>query len=105
MTLEKLEKKFGLPPLKESLDLLTGKKGKSLINLLNRLDELSKDAEGMKQVVELLKLVKEIDEKGTLERLNTLLINLKPLTQGQTAKALVEKLDKMEKLIELLVKE
>jgi len=101
--LNRIEQKFGLPPLKEFSDLLTEDKVKQLGLLLARAERLAKDKESIQQVIQLLKLLKELDEKGTITRVSKLLEDLSPLTKGQVAAKLVGKLDQLEKLISVLV--
>ena len=103
--LDGLEKRLGVPPLKEILSLSTGSVGKRIESILSNLEKLSGDKTTIKEVITLLNLVKELDEQGTLGRLLELLKELKPLTKGKTAVALVGKLDQLEKVIRVLLKE
>jgi len=103
--LDRLEQRLGLPPLREVSDIFTESKLKQLNTLLTKLEKLSRDLQMVKELKELLKIVMDLDNKGTLTRLNLLLEELGPLTKGKTAAKLVEKLDKLEKLISALLKE
>ena len=103
--LDRLEQRLGLPPLKEMSDMMTDEKIKQLGALLAKLDKLSKDTSAIKDMVVLLQLIKELDQQGTLGRLDSLLKELGPITKGQTAAKLVEKLGKIEKTISALMKE
>lgn len=103
--LKSLEEKFGLPPLGKTLDLVSGPTGKRLGTLLSRLESLAQDKDSISQVITLLQTVERLDQAGTLTRLIELLKELAPLTKGKTAQLLVEKLDKLEKLVTVLLKE
>lgn len=105
MGLKELEKRFGLPPLDKGLGMVAGPMGRRLNTLLTRLEKLAQDKEAIRDVLTLLQLVQELDKAGTLERLNTLLKELGPLTKGKTARQFLDKLEKFERLAEVLLKE
>lgn len=96
--LRTFEEKLGLPPLEQGISLLTGPTGKRLTTLLSSLETLSKDKDALTSVVALLEMVERLDKAGTLIRLTELLRELGPLARGKTARLLVEKLDKIERL-------
>lgn len=103
--LDNIERRLGLPPLREVSDMLTEDKIKQLSSLLTKLEKLSKDMKTIREMTALLQLIKELDSRGTIARVNELLGNLAPLTKGQIAAKLVNKLDRLEKLITVLTKE
>ncbi|MDP2953338.1 MAG: hypothetical protein Q8O76_08505 [Chloroflexota bacterium] len=90
--LHNLEKRVGIPPLKDILFLATGPTGKRLSSILQRLEELTKDARSLGQVLELLKLIQEMDKAGTLVRLEAV---LKALPKGKQAEALAKTLESL----------
>lgn len=103
--LKGFEERLGLPPLAEGVSILAGPTGKRLVALLSSLETLSKDKESLKNVAALLELVERLDKAGTLTRLIELLREIKPLARGKTAQLLVEKLDKIEGLMTVLMRE
>lgn len=102
--LEEIQKKFNLPPLQQVVDLVSGPTGKRVEKILSDLLAMS-NTKSIQDAKELLELVKELDDKGTLGRLISLLKELKPLTKDKTVIQVVEKLDKIEKLIKALMEE
>ena len=102
--MKKLEERFGLPSLDSVMELVNGKTGQNLDRLLGRLEKLAGDKDSVKDVKELLDLLKVLDERGTLERLSSILDAL-PKGKNQAAvvallTSLVERLDRGLKLLE-----
>ena len=106
--LEALEKKLGLPPLRELTPLVTGSSGKRLERLLGKLEGLSRNGgESIGQAIELLKIVRDLDQSGGLERLENI---LSLLPKGKQSQELLEALNdiiakygpKIEKLVDFL---
>ena len=100
-----LEKRLGLPPLKQVTDMAEGKTGARIDRILGRLERLGKDSQGLGQALELLRLVKQLDDQGALQRLDELLKNLQPLTTSKGALALLERVEKLAPMLEGLLKE
>ena len=103
--LAELEKRLGLPPLKQVTDMADGKTGERIERILGRLERLSKNSQGLGQALELLRLVKQLDDQGALQRLDDLLKDLQPLTTSKGAMALLERLEKLAPMVEVLLKE
>lgn len=111
--LKSLEEKLGLPPLKQSLDLVTGPTGKRLEKLLDRLEALSRDGSTLPQVIRLLEIIKDLDSRGTLARLDDVLKGLPKGKQGEALvaqlatllKELGPRLDKLTHLADALLKD
>jgi len=103
--LERLEERFGFPPLDDVKKLVTGDTGKRVNLLVARLERMSKDSSGILGAVELLKLVRELDQQGTLQRLLDLLKELSPIVKGKQAGILIERLGKLETMLQSLLKE
>lgn len=99
-----IEKKLGLPRLSEVSDLLTEDRMTRMNTLLARLERLSKNPEAIKQAMSLLRLIKELDDNGTLTRVNLLLEELGPITRGKALNRLLDKVDKLVKVVEVLMK-
>jgi uncharacterized protein YjgD (DUF1641 family) len=89
MVFKRFEDKLGLPPLEEVTSLLTGPTGKRIDTLVTRLEKLSQDKSAIKEVLELLKLIQQMDNAGTLDKLNDLLKNI---PKGKTGQVLVSEL-------------
>ncbi len=100
-----LETKLGLPKLDDVVSLASGETGKRVDRIVSKLILLSKDSKGTNDAIALLEIVERLDKQGTLERLIDLLDKIGPLTKGKTALLLVQKLEKMEKLLATLLKE
>lgn len=100
-----LEKKFGLPPFKEISNLLTDEKLRQINVFLTKVQALSKEFEKLAEAKDILVLIKQLDDQGALERLNTLLQELSPIVKGKALEKLISKLDSVEKLIDVLTKE
>ena len=100
-----IEKRFGLPPIEKIVALVSGPTGGKVEKLLSRLEKLAGDPEGLKTAICLLEAVERLDRAGTLDRLIKLLQILGPMTKSQNVKLLIEKFDKMEKILGVLLKE
>ena len=94
-----IEKKLGLPPVSEISGLLTGEKGKLLDRILLRLERLSKNP-NTKDMAIILDKLKELDERGTLERVDRIFSKLPSLTRGDILKIL-GKIEKIERIVEV----
>lgn len=113
MVFKQFEERMGLPSLKEVTSLLSGPTGKRIDNLITRLEKLSQDKSTIVQVIELLNLIQQMDNAGTLDKLNELLRNLPRGKSGQALvlelrKAIAElgpRLDKLSDLASTLMKE
>ncbi len=103
--LAELEKKLGLPPLQQVTQMADGKTGERIERILGRLERLSKNSQGLGQALELLRLVKQLDDQGALQRLDSLLKDLQPLTTSKGAMALLGRLEKLAPMLEGLLKE
>lgn len=103
--LDGIERRLGLPRLREVSDMLTEDKLKQLNLLLTRIEKFSKNLTMLAEFKEILKLISELEDKGVITRLNLLLEELGPIVKSKTASKLVNKLDKMEKLMQELMKE
>jgi len=103
--LDGIERKLGLPRLREVSDMLTEDKLKQLNSLLTRLEKFSKNLTMLAEFKEILKLLNELEDKGVITRLNLLLEELGPIVKSKTATKLVSKLDKIEKLVQTLLTE
>ncbi|MBW2560826.1 MAG: hypothetical protein JRE40_08225, partial [Deltaproteobacteria bacterium] len=90
---------LGLPPLSEIADLLSGEKGRLLDRVLARVERLSKSA-SPRDVAEVLGLLKELDERGVLERVDRILSRLPPLSKRDLTRIL----GRLERLVELMEK-
>ena len=95
-----IEKKLGLPNLSLVHDLMTGEKGKQLDRILSRLERLSKNP-STKDVVIILDRLKELDERGALERVDRILSKIPPLTKGDITKIL-QRLERAERILEVV---
>ena len=97
---KEIERRLGLPPLSEIADLLSGERGRLLDRVLARVERLSKSA-SPKDVAQILGLLKELDERGVLERLDRILSKLPPISKRDLTRILgrLERLaDMMEKM-------
>lgn len=92
MVLQKFQEKFGLPDLKDVNEILTGEGGKRIDNILGRLENLSSNTEALKGAVDLLKLVKELNDNGGLEKLDSI---LNKLPKGKNQAATIAELGKL----------
>lgn len=104
--LEGIEKKFGLPPIREVSALLGGINLKRLDSLLAKVERLSKTST---ETLELLRIVQQLDKDGTLARLEH---TLTLLPKGKDSadllhllKELGPRLDKLTQLADALLKE
>ena len=97
-TREKIEKRLGLPNLDDILEAPTKVK-----KLIDSMEKLSKDKEVLRDAIYFLETVERLDDKGTLGRLLELLKELHPLATGKTAQAFLEKIDKLEKIVNTLL--
>lgn len=102
---QKLEEKFGLPPLGEGLKMLSGPGGKQLRAILDKLMKLAENEDAVKDALRLLEVVKGLDDSGGLERLDSVLKQIGPLTRGKNFQTLMEKFDKIEGMVEVFLKE
>ena len=110
--LNELEKKFGLPPLRQAMDLAAGPTGKRLDRILDRLVKLNQDGT-LPQAIRLLELLRDLDKEGALARLEGVLKSLPKGKQGEVlvtqlttlVKELVPRLDRLSRLADVLLKE
>ena len=93
-----IEKKLGLPPVSEISGLLTGERGRLLDRILSRLERLSKNP-NIKDMTIIFDKLKELDERGTLERIDRILSKLPSLRRGDILKIL-ERIEKFERIVE-----
>lgn len=104
--LEGIEKRFGLPSLREVSALLSGINLKRLDSLLAKLERLSKDSTN---AVDLLREIHQMDKDGTLGRLEHVLTLLPKGKDNanllQLLKELGPRLDKLTQLADALLKE
>jgi uncharacterized phage infection (PIP) family protein YhgE len=113
MVFKRFEDKLGLPPLQEVTSLLSGPTGKRVDSLITRLEKLSQDKTAITEVLELLKLIQQMDNAGTLDKLNELLKNIPKGKGGQALVSelrqaitqLAPRLDKLSALASALMKE
>ena len=103
--LTELEKRLGLPPLQQVADLAEGKTGERVERILGRLERLGKNSQGLGQALELLRLVKQLDDQGSLQRLEGVLKDLQPLLTSKSLPVLLERLEKLAPLLAGLLKE
>ena len=76
---------------------MTGEKGKQIDRILSHLEKLSRNPSAN---IIILDKLKELDERGTLERVDRILSKIPPLTRGDVAKIL-QRLERAEKILEV----
>lgn len=103
MVLARLEKQFGLPPLKEITTILSGDNGRQINSILSKLEKISHDQSAIVEAIALLRVVQELGRTGDLERLDSILKNIPHGKEGQELISEVRKLltDLSEKLDKL----
>ena len=100
-----IEQRLGLPKLEDITQLASGDTGKRIDSILSKLERLSRDSEGLRNAIELLNLVKDLDQRGSLVKLNELVKNLNSLLKSPIARRLSQNIDKVGELVEVLKKE
>ena len=102
---KKIEETYGLPKFESISELAVGESGKRINILLGRLERLSRDRQGLEMALELLKQVERMNETGSLERLIELSRDLVSLTKGKKAGKFLDRLEKLEKIVDTILKE
>ena len=97
-----LDESFGTPTegIKTIRSILTGDTGKRIDSLLGRIERLSANSESLPQVIELLKLVKELDDNGTLARVETM---MKKLPSGRSGAVILTEIRSIADILETKV--
>ena len=110
--LKDLEKRLGLPPLRQTVDIMAGPTGKRLDRVTERLVTLSQNGT-LQQLNRLLELGQTPQAQATLARLESI---MKGLPRGKQAEALLlqliqalqdlgPRLDRLERLASILLKQ
>ena len=102
---QKVEQQYGLPKLESVVGLTTGESGKRLNTLLGRLERLSKDKQSLEVAAQLLQKVEGMNSSGSLDKLLELTKELNSLAKGRQGQKLLERLDKLESLVDRFLKE
>jgi len=98
--LRSIEQKYGLPHLQDIVQLLSGEQASMLKDILTRAEKLSKQQQMLKDATAFINLVLELDNRGTLDKLNETLIRIEPLIKDKTIiYKLLTHLDKLEKVL------
>lgn len=84
MVLERLEKKVGLPPLRDISKILSGEGGKRIDTILARLERLSNNQEALVEARKLMEVIHAMGMTGDLERLDSILKNMPHGRAGAT---------------------
>lgn len=87
-----LEERFGVPPLGQVLKVVSGKTPEKLDSILKRIDGLSKDRDSIEMATKLLVVIGELDERGTLDKVITLLDKLPKGASGEKMMGELKKL-------------
>ena len=103
--LKSFEQRLGLPSIDRVLDTIGGERGEKINTLLKRLEKLSKDQESIRLALTLLNKVDEMNANGSLDKLLELVKDLGALTKSKQAQKLLNRLDTLDKLMDILPKE
>ena len=105
--LSRLEGRFGLPKLDRMVDLTdrisqipSGESGKRIESILGKLEKLSNNDGNLDRATELLGHIERLDSNGTLNKVDGLLKDAKPIVNSKIGRGLTKQVDKFGKLIE-----